>query len=278
MDVNDCTVGIVGHGQVGTRVETKLTALGCQCLVNDPPKAKHSVSIDYVDLQTALDADIVTVHTPLTTTGDYPTKNLIGADAIDRMRSCRLLINAARGGIVDEQALMARLEQDTQFNVQIDCWQDEPQINLELVAKCYLCSPHVAGHSVEARLNATRQLADALSDWSGIRHSWTAGATQTEEISADLEIFAPGHRPGHRLGHRNEDAMLATIMQQFCPVTEIDKATRGLLTSTPDKRAQDFDRLRRQFAARREFSFSVLPIAVSSAVSQNTLNVLGFRF
>ena len=270
-----CSVGIIGHGQVGTRVENKLTVLGYECILNDPPKAAATQDRRYVDLETALRADIVTLHTPFTSGGDYPTEDLIDKQAISGLPNCRLLINAARGGIVDENALLRRIQDDPQFNVQIDCWQGEPEIDLELLRRSYVCSPHVAGHSMEARRNATRQLAEALTEWSGIKNPWLNNPVEEGSPSAKIAEVVSRFE---RLGAENNGKLLADIMQQCCPVNTIDQATRGLADISPGKRIQHFDHLRRQFAGRREFSFSKLPIAVLSVVGQNTLDGLGFRY
>ena len=270
-----CSVAIIGHGQVGTRVESKLTALGCRCLLNDPPKAARTSDHRYVDLQTALQADIVTLHTPLIDDGDYPTKGLLDEEKIDLMSNCRLLINAARGGIVDEQALKHRLAADTGFNVQLDCWQGEPEVDLSLLEQAYLGSPHVAGHSVEARRNASRQLASALSDWCGIENAWLQESLEEASIDAGLleairRFDAKASVPRYEL--------LATIMQHYCPILAVDGATRELMQVPARDRAQHFDQLRRRFASRREFSHAKLPIAVLSTVGQNILDGLGFRY
>lgn len=268
----DCVVAIIGHGQVGSRVETKLTSLGFECVLNDPPKAAVGDASRYVDLDTALRANIVSLHTPLIVDGDYPSENLIDVAALSAMDNCRLLINAARGGIVDETALLHRLKQDRNFNAQIDCWRDEPLINLELLAATYACSPHVAGHSVEARLNATSQLAAAITKWSAIENPWlSALAPETAKIGHFADIEDTGN------GEANL-AILAEIMEQCCPIRAIDKGTRALGDQDPGNQARYFDHLRREFGGRREFSFYNLPIAVLNAVGQNTVDALGFRY
>ena len=278
------SVGIIGHGEVGRRVVSKLTAMGLRCLINDPPKAANEDHIDYCDLATALSADIVTLHTPLTSGGPFATANLIGSREIERMADCRLLINAARGGIVDEQALIEKAASDEKFSYQLDCWAGEPQISTAVLSACRLASPHVAGHTIEARLNATHILATRLSNWSGIDNDWLSAAICNDENDGEqlpLEVCAVSE---------TNDALsaqmtLAKMMEYCCPVGKIDSAARHLATEPPAGRGALFDRLRRDFASRREFSFYRLPddrqevLARQSEahLSENVLDKLGFR-
>lgn len=276
-------VAIIGHGSVGSQVEIKLQALGFRCLLNDPIKvagkqAGTALQGDFVSLETALKADIVTLHTPLTYDGPYPTHRLIDAAKLADMDNCRLLINAARGGIVDESALSVRLNNDETFHALLDCWENEPQINRGLIEQVFRSSPHVAGHSIEARLNATGMLAESLSAWSGVKNDWSAAteSLSNESSNRDLDVDSidkcgPGSRPAEILG------AIAKLLDRCCPVTEISLAMQEFNAVPEDKVSAYFDGLRRQFAVRREFSFYKLPIELSHQFPHNSLSQLGFR-
>ena len=278
------SVGVIGHGEVGRRVAAKLNALGLRCLINDPPKAIADPQPYYCDLATTLGADIVTLHAPLTMSGEFATANLIGAGELEAMENCRLFINAARGGIVDEEALITKKTLDENFSFQLDCWIDEPQISTESMTSARLASPHVAGHTIEARVNATRILATSLSHWSGIDNDWISHSAQRErpggeqiptEIFGQLEVS----------GDFDWQAYLAKMMEYCCPVVDIDRAARDLAGQPLAQRGVLFDKLRRDFASRREFSFYRRPDGFGEWVrnqsgndlSQNMLDTLGFQ-
>jgi len=147
------TLGIVGVGHVGRLVAAKANALGIKLRLNDPPRQDRGEACDYGDW-VALDAllaeaDIITLHTPLTADTAHPTANLINASRLNSLGPNQILINAARGGIVDEQAWC----QSAMTRKWVDCWQNEPNINPELFKQASLATPHIAGHSYEAKLN-----------------------------------------------------------------------------------------------------------------------------
>ena len=272
----EMSAGIIGHGEVGSRVAVKLGALGFRCFINDPLKAETDSAIQYCDLSTALRADIITIHTPLTSTGKFPTVNMLGVPEIDAMSSCQLFINAARGGIVNEGALLAKSQADEKFCYQLDCWTDEPQVNIDVLAGAYLTSPHVAGHSIEARLNATHMLVRSLSRSSGIANDWSRQLPAPDENAAARRTKYEAWLE-HTFDDVGQAAALAALTEYCCPVSQIDEATRELAREPPSRRAALFDQLRRQFASRREFSFYKLPIAVCAELSQNTAHQLGFQ-
>ena len=146
-DLSTKTLGIVGVGNVGKRLNFKAKQLGITTLLNDPPRQDEETSRDYVDLSTALSADIISFHTPLTHTGKYPTFNLLGSHNFDCISKDTIVINAARGGVIDENIWQ---ETQTMANV-IDCWDNEPNINQALQHSAYWATPHIAGHSVDAK-------------------------------------------------------------------------------------------------------------------------------
>ena len=115
--------------------------------LNDPPRQEIEGKENFVDLNTALSADIVTFHTPLTFSGSHPTHNLLGGHNFELITQNTIVINTARGGIIDEDLW---LKTETKANV-IDCWEEEPNINTKLQNTAYWATPHIAGHSIDAK-------------------------------------------------------------------------------------------------------------------------------
>jgi len=146
-DLTSKTLGIVGVGNVGTRLDFKAKQLGITTLLNDPPRQKIKGKENFVDLNTVLSTDIVTFHTPLTFSGSHSTHNLLGSHNFELITQDTILINTARGGIIDENIWE---KTKTKANV-IDCWEEEPNINTKLQSSAYWATPHIAGHSIDAK-------------------------------------------------------------------------------------------------------------------------------
>lgn len=141
------TLGIIGVGNVGSRLAAKAKLLGIKTLLNDPIRQDNENLPNFVDLDTALSADMVTFHTPLTFDGEYPSFKLLNQANFHHISDKTILFNAARGGVIDEEIWE---KTQTLENI-IDCWENEPNINQNLQKTAYLASPHIAGHSVDAK-------------------------------------------------------------------------------------------------------------------------------
>ncbi|WP_127471150.1 4-phosphoerythronate dehydrogenase [Thiomicrorhabdus aquaedulcis] len=175
-DLSQKTLGIIGVGHVGSLLHQKAQALGMTCLLNDPPRERalersrensrekaplnsaQSTHLEFVDLNTALKADIISFHTPLTLRGVDATYHLLNQQRLAHINPQQIIVNAARGGIIDETAWV---NTPTQANI-IDCWENEPHINPALYQTAYLATPHIAGHSFEAKLAGSTMVYNAL--------------------------------------------------------------------------------------------------------------------
>ena len=162
-DYQQKTLGIIGVGNVGSRLAAKAELLGIKTLLNDPIRQKNEELSNFVDLDTALSADIVTFHTPLTFNGEFPTFKLLNKHNFNNISANTIVFNAARGGVIDEKIWE---KTQTLENV-IDCWENEPNINKNLQNSAYLASPHIAGHSVDAKFMGSFMVYEALSAFLG---------------------------------------------------------------------------------------------------------------
>lgn len=143
------SLGVVGVGHVGRKVARMAMDKGFHVVVNDPPLSFNG------DLSRC---DVITFHTPLTRKGDYPTYHLCDAKFLSRCKPGAFIINSARGGVVDEHAL---LESGHPFV--IDTWEAEPNINRKVLNRAFLASYHIAGYSELGKLNASRTCLSELS-------------------------------------------------------------------------------------------------------------------
>lgn len=178
---NSKTIGIVGVGHVGSLVAKMAEQRGMHVLLNDLPKG-IGVSLDEIASQ----CDIITFHTPLTNDGEYPTYHLCDAAFLAKCKPDALIINAARGGIVDEEALLR-----SGHPFVLDTWENEPYINPDVLAKAQLASMHIAGYSVEGKRNATQMCLDEIAENYGLKRIDISGYSYTE-ISTKKGDSAPG--------------------------------------------------------------------------------------
>ncbi|MBP5562228.1 MAG: 4-phosphoerythronate dehydrogenase [Muribaculaceae bacterium] len=152
------TLGVVGVGHVGSIVARWAQRAGMSVLRNDPPRAEREDETDFCALNELLEkSDIITFHTPLTREGKHRTFHLCDSDFLASATRCRLLINAARGGILDERAL-----DSWNGDLALDCWENEPRINSDLLQRCFVATPHIAGYSLEGKQRATAAAVRAL--------------------------------------------------------------------------------------------------------------------
>lgn len=148
-------LGVVGVGEIGSRVARWASAAGLRLLLNDPPREaageRGFVSLSII----AAECDIITFHPTLSMGGEFPSYHLADESFFLQMKRCALFINASRGPVVDNAALLQAMNGNGAFDVVLDVWEREPDINISLLNKVYISTPHIAGYSAEGKLNAT---------------------------------------------------------------------------------------------------------------------------
>ncbi len=162
--MEDFVVGIVGYGHVGREVYKALSQAGCHIMVNDPPlRELGTADVELVELGELADkCNVITFHTPLTKDGAHPTFHLAGSDFFAQLKQKPLIVNAARGGVVDERVMLEAFDHNIISNMAVDTWENEPCINLELLDKSVIATPHIAGYSADGKSNATRMALRAV--------------------------------------------------------------------------------------------------------------------
>lgn len=164
--LEDKTIGVVGVGNVGRKVARACELLGMRVLRNDPPRAavegdEEFVSIDEIKKR----ADIITFHTPLTKEGEYKTYHLADSDFFENLSKPAFIINSARGGIVDTEAIKKAIKNNSIQGAVVDCWENEPTIDNKYLELLDIATPHIAGYSADGKSNATRMSLEALTDF-----------------------------------------------------------------------------------------------------------------
>ena len=162
LSLKDATLGIVGVGHVGSRVARMAKELGMRVLLNDPPRADRGeegfVGLDVL----AKECDVLTFHTPLYKEGIYRTYHLVNNELLFSLNRKPYLINSSRGEVVDTASLLAALSAGKVKDAIIDTWENEPEINKDLLKAAYLATPHIAGYSADGKANASRMSLEAL--------------------------------------------------------------------------------------------------------------------
>ena len=162
LSLKDATLGIVGVGHVGSRVARMAKELGMRVLLNDPPRADRGeegfVGLDVL----AKECDVLTFHTPLYKEGIYRTYHLVNNELLFSLKRKPYLINSSRGEVVDTASLLAALSAGKVKDAIIDTWENEPEINKDLLKVAYLATPHIAGYSADGKANASRMSLEAL--------------------------------------------------------------------------------------------------------------------
>lgn len=175
------TLGIVGCGNVGGIVKEWCELLGGCALVNDPPKNLMRAFPNHYDLEKMLpEIDALTIHTPLIRGGAHPTFHLIGEKEIAKMKPGAILVNAARGPVIDTEAVVRAIE-DKRIRAIIDTWENEPEADRRLLNLAEIATFHIAGYSMEGKQRATRMVLEAVADKFG--------------INPDLSGLAPAYKP-----------------------------------------------------------------------------------
>lgn len=232
--------GVVGAGQVGSRLVQVLRGLGWQVLVCDPPRQQREGG-DYVDLATLLErCDVVSLHTPLTALGDWPTQHLIGAEQLQRLTVGSWLINASRGAVLDNQALKQFLAQRSDVRAVLDVWEGEPLVDVELAQHCDIATAHIGGYSLDGKIRGTEQIYQAFCQ------NFAVPAKATIEFPAQtlLSMQLAAHTPV-------ADALRVLCRAVYDPRSD-DAAFRLSLQGDADARRAGFDQVRKNYPVRRE--------------------------
>ena len=261
------TAGIIGCGNVGSRVLRKFTALGIDCQVNDPPLKMSGGHDGYVELDAVLQADIITLHVPLFAGGANPTFHLLDEASLERLKPNAILINTARGAVVDNRALDYLLGRRSDLSVVLDVWEGEPDISMSLLEKVTLATPHIAGYSLDGKLRGTEMIYAAACNYFQRPLQWSAADELPAEELLDTGAFIAGDVPGN---------IRKAVLD--CYEVRNDDARLRAIRSLPDhQRSAYFDRLRKEYPVRREFQAKKIDATSIDASTQAVLRGLGFR-
>lgn len=238
IDANDSfTLGIIGLGNVGSRLAVMAKLLGWKVIGHDPFVQREQ--IEQVDLNTLLKtADAISTHVPLTKTGNHPTYHLINAEALAQMKPAAILINSARGPVVEESALIVDIQQ-TQRAVVLDVFEHEPEISEQLLNLIRLVTPHIAGYSLEGKARGTQMIYDAFCS--------TFKYPATKQFETQLPVCEP---------YFKDSDLKAVLKQYLSQIYDIGRDDANLRSCLKDGKVEQkaFDYLRKTYPLRREWA------------------------
>ena len=236
----DLRAGIVGAGFTGSATARILDALGFDCVLYDPPLEEQSRTFRSASLDDVLDTDIISFHLPLHKTGRHATQHWYDSDKI-RAYPKKLVINASRGGVVDESSLLKDVHEGHIENYICDVWEQEPFFNDQTAQNALLATPHIAGYSLEAKLNATIKVCDDLHSFFGIENP-VRPEPETSFITYD-----------------DPDVSLEKVIRTVHPAGTYDSELRNLIGLADDKKRSLFHDIRQRTPLRNEFNHIALP-------------------
>lgn len=249
------TIGIVGVGQVGSKVARVCELLGMKVMLNDPPRKRAEGPEKFCSLYEIMQrADIITLHVPLNMQGEDATYHLADSHFFESLECKPIVINSCRGEVLDTLAAKAAIKSGQISGMVIDCWENEPDIDLELLGMVDLATPHIAGYSKDGKANGTSMSIQAISRFFGLGiDDWQASQVELpEQTTIELDGL-----------NLSEEEILAKAVLATYDIRTDDAALR--------KNPEIFEKLRGDYQVRREF-----PVYTIDArnVEEETLAIL----
>lgn len=258
----DMTLGVVGVGNVGSKVADAARVLGMKVLLNDPPRARREGPEAFVELDEIIDrCHIITVHVPLNKGGEDNTVHLFDAEAISRLGRGQILINSSRGEVVDNKALKAALKAGYLRGAVLDTWEDEPDLDPELVGLLDITTPHIAGYSADGKANGTLASVRTVSEVLGLPLvQWAPDSIPAPAQALEFSLDATG---------KSRQEVLSEAVLHTYDVRDDDRELRAHLG--------DFERLRGDYPVRREFTAFTIDLVGADPEVAAALQELGFK-
>jgi len=262
------SIGIIGVGNVGCKVERKVRALGMRPLLNDPPLYRQTGDSKYLPLEQLFECDFITLHTPLTYEGIDRTFHLADQEFFNSLKTGCVFINTARGGIVDTTALKQAIKSEKVGSAVLDVWENEPSIDVELLRMVDLSTPHIAGYSLEGKIGGMTMVYETACKYFGVAARYGIEDFLPEPQVKSLEVDT--RRP-------DKQQILHETVHQVYPINRDDFNTREIAMVAPENRASFFDDLRKNYPVRREFYNTNVALQGKDDTLAKKLRGIGFR-
>lgn len=259
------SLGIIGAGNIGKKVEIKARALGMTVLLCDPPLKDLTDDPKYLPFDEILQSDILTFHVPLILDGPYPTWHMINQETLIHLSQRQFLINSSRGAVFNQDDVKAALQEGKIAGVALDVWHDEPKVDYGLLNLADIGTAHIAGYSLDARIRATEMIFQQLCSFCGVSLSWENHGhyPKTMQIALDRNC-------------RGENAIQKAVLEAY-DILEDDQNLRALEVLPETEAARGFERLRTDYKLRPEFSHFAVQLALEHRAKAKFFAELGFQ-
>lgn len=262
LDLGSMTLGVVGVGNVGSKVAEVASLLGMNVLLNDPPRARREGPDKFVSLDAIVErADIITLHVPLSKEGDDATWHLFDGARIASLRADQFLFNSSRGPVVDNRALKAALQAKSIRGAVLDVWEGEPDLDRELIDLLEYSTPHIAGYSADGKANGTTMSVRAVASELGLPlEDWTASGVPAPLQPLEFTLDASGKT--------KQEVLTEAILYTY----DVQKDSDALRAAP-----EQFEKLRGDYQIRREPSAFTLHLVGGTPEMADTLGKIGFN-
>jgi erythronate-4-phosphate dehydrogenase len=257
------TIGVVGIGNIGSRVVKLAYSLGMIVLKNDPPLERKGIGKNYVSLDKILEADIITFHVPLNLEGIDKTFHLINETNLEKIKPGTILINSSRGSVIDNRTVQNEMNRKN-LRVILDVWEGEPSINIKLLENTKVGTSHIAGYSYEGKVNGTKMIYDSLCKFLNVEPIWQPNLPEIQ----NNELKIPD-------GDTDEEK-LYRLFKSVYNLEMDDSLLRKISNYNSNEQCDYFDKLRKVYPVRREFSNYI--VHLSDRDKQLTSVLETFRF
>jgi len=261
--LHDLSMGIIGAGNVGTKVERVARAFSMKVLLNDPPRARLEGSENFVELDELISCcDIITFHVPLNKEGRDKTFHMADETFFEKFDSSKIIINTSRGEVVKTKALKNSIRNGTIKACVLDVWENEPEIDRELLSMIDIATPHIAGYSADGKANGTAVCVRAIGKFFGlgIDPKWYPAEIPQPPGSNTVEIDCWG---------KSDQQIFSEAVLHTYKIFEDDKTLRSS--------AETFEKQRGNYPLRREFPFYNIILKNCRKEIVNPLVELGFN-
>ena len=264
------SIGIVGVGNVGSRVEAKCRALEMNVVLNDPPLERQTGDAKYRPLEEVFACDFITLHTPLTKDGPDKTFHLADEKFFASMKDGAVFLNTSRGKVQDEAALKKAMQSGKLSAVALDVWETEPNVDPWLLKNVDISTPHIAGYSFDGKVAGMMMIYEALCRHFALKAKHTAAdflpAPEVPEIHiADEQL------------KQDEERIIHDAVQQIYVINRDDFNMREILLQPENEQGAWFDSLRSDYPIRREFQNTKVFVPGITCCLVNKLAGIGFK-